>query len=212
MMNDLHFHLGRYDSAIELVMRHHYSRRAPANVQCVGTLHESGGLFGDYGCAVAACIFSIPPTRWNYEVWELSRLVSDKPGRQLSRLIALTCKGAQKKGADLLVSFADKTHQHHGGVYQASSWRYNGARDARIDGVLINGEFIPGRTCNSIYGTQSASKLSNILRKEVLPHYDNGKHLYWRALTKKGAWKARMLGLKSLPYPKPGMPQLSNDE
>lgn len=198
-----HFHVGRYGEAVELVKRHHYSRRAPSNVQCVGTLHDSGGLFGDYGEAVAACFFSIPPTRWSEDVWELSRLVRDDNPRPLTQLISWTCGAAKAKGADLLVSFADKTQGHHGGIYQAASWNYSGARDRSIDGVVIDGRFVPGRSCNSQWGTRSPAKLAEILRKTVAPHFDEGKHLYWRAMNKDGRRKAERLGLESLPYPKP---------
>jgi len=204
-MNALHFHVGRYGEAVELVKRFHYSRRAPSNVQCVGTYHEDGGLFGDYGHAVAACFFSLPPTRWNEEVWELSRLVRDSAPRPLTALIAQTCRAAKAKGADLLVSFADRTQGHHGGIYQAASWAYDGARERRMDGVIVDGRFVPGRSANAAWGTRSPEKLTQLLRKPVAPHYDEGKHLYWRALTKEGNRRAKRLGLKSLPYPKPAM-------
>jgi hypothetical protein len=34
-------------------------------------------------------------------------------------------------------------------------------------------------------------------------HFDEGKHLYWRAMNKAGRKAAMTLGLLSLPYPKP---------
>lgn len=200
-----HFRDGCADAAIDLVKRHHYSRRAPANVQFIGTMHAPGGLFGDYGEAVAACFFSIPPTRWSEPVLELSRLVRADERVPLTALIAFCCKALRRRGADLLVSFADKTHKHHGGVYQAASWNYTGARERRMDGVIIDGRFVPGRSCNLEYGTQSPAKLTQILGREVVGHYDEGKHLYWRALGAKGAAKAARLGLSSIPYAKPEM-------
>lgn len=199
----LHFHVGRYAEAAALVERHHYSRRVPSNVQLVGTFHESGGLFGGYGPAVAACFFSLPPTRWSEPVWELSRLVRDDTPRQLSRLVGMTCTAAKARGADLLVSFADATQKHHGGIYQACSWAFHGTRERRMDGVIVDGVFVPGRSANSKWGTQSPSKLTAQLGKLVAPHYDDGKHLYWRALTKDGKRRAARLGLQSAPYPKP---------
>jgi hypothetical protein len=199
----MHFRIGHLDDANALVRRHHYSRRPPANVQIVGTLHRSGGLFGDFGEAVAACFLSIPPTRWAENVLELSRLVRCDEAIPLTPLIAGVCKWAKRCGHDLVVSFADKTQGHHGGIYQAASWNYAGARDLACDGVMIGGQFIPGRSCNSQWGTRSPGKLSVILRREVLPHYDEGKHLYWRALGAKGRAKAARLGLSALPYPKP---------
>jgi hypothetical protein len=199
----LHFRAGQFAEAADLVIKHHYSRRIPSNVQLVGTMHEAGGLFGDYGRAVGAVFFSIPPTRWSEPVWELSRLVRADEKIALTAMIAKACDLARKHGADLLVSFADWTQRHHGGVYQAASWNYDGCRDRRMDGVMVDGAFIPGRSANSRWGTQSPAKLSSMLGKEVLPHFDEGKHLYWRALNRAGRSKAARLGLKSMPYLKP---------
>ena len=201
-----HFAVGRIDDANALVKAHHYSARPPGNVQVVGTWHEDGGLFGDRGDAVAACYFSIPGTRWSEPVLELSRLVRT-PGMKapLSKLVSLTAKHvAFDRAADLLVSFADWTQSHHGGIYQSCSWNYAGRRDRRQDGLLVDGVFIPGRSCNSRWGTSSPTKLQEILSGHtVAPHYDEGKHLYWRALNRNGQKQAERLGLKSLPYCKP---------
>lgn len=204
-MTMLFIRTGRKHEADDLVKKHHYSHRAPSNVQQVVTWHCDGGLFGGDGTVMAACYFSIPPTRWSEEVWELSRLVRvpncDKP---LTGLIAQACKIA-KNEIDLLVSFADKTQGHHGGIYQAASWNYAGARERAMDGVIIAGQFHPGRSCNSTWGTRSPEKLSQILGQSVEPHFDEGKHCYWKALTTAGRIKAKKLGLASLPYPKPDL-------
>lgn len=203
-----HFRDGVTTDAKDLVEKYHYSGRSPGNVQCVVTAHQSGGLFGDFGPTVAACFFSIPPTRWAEEVWELSRLVRrDDTDISLTQLISFGVKLSRAKGADLLVSFADKTHGHHGGIYQAASWNYAGARDRRVDGCLVDGTFVPGRSCNSRWGTSSPSKLSTLLGRSVEPHYDEGKHLYWKALSKHGKRKAIRLGLECFSYPKPTIAQ-----
>jgi hypothetical protein len=201
---NLHFHVGRIDDARDLVMRHHYSRRIPSNVQFVGTMHEAGGLFGDFGRPIAACFFSIPGARWSEDVLELTRLVRTEDATpKLTGLIAYCCAELGRRGADLLVSFADRTHGHHGGIYQAASWSYAGCRDRRMDGVVVDGTFIPGRSANSRWGTQSPSKLTAQIGREVVGHYDEGKHLYFKTLGARGRAKASRLGLKSLPYPKP---------
>ena len=207
-MTRYHFHVGLLEQAESLVAKFHYSRRSPANVQCVGTWHADGGLFGDDGPPVAACFFSIPPTRWSEDVLELSRLVRDESVRpQLTGLISLTVKWlAKTRTADLLVSFADATHGHHGGVYQAASWNYDGQRDRQMDGLIVDGVFIAGRSCNSSWGTRSPSKLrERFPDKSIEPHFDQGKHLYWRSLCKAGDKKAATLGLKRAFYPKPNV-------
>lgn len=203
MTDNLHFRVGMREEAMGLVRKHHYSGRWPSNVQCVGSLHEHGGLFGDYGPIMAACVFSIPPTRWTEDVWELSRLVRNDQIMPLTSLISQTLKHINRSGAiNLVVSFADWTQRHHGGIYQAASWRYSGKREIRMDGVVWRGTFIPGRSANNRWGTQSPDLLAK-QGIECEPHYDEGKHLYWKALNRKGRQKAARLELNNLPYPKP---------
>lgn len=201
----LSFRAGHVDEASQLVVRWHYSKRPPANVQFVGTWHAAGGLFGDYGPAVAACFFCIPPTRWAEGVLELARLVrAPSVSVPLTGLISATCRHAASSGTDLVVSYADQTQGHHGGIYQAASWNYAGCRNTVMDGLIVNGQFVPGRSCNSIWGTRSPDRLRAMFPDwDILPHYDAGKHLYWKALNKNGFKKAQRLGLKATPYPKP---------
>lgn len=200
----LHFHTKQYDDAFSLIKKFHYSHRLPSNIQFVGTLHIEGGLFGDLGQAVGAAIFSIPPTRWSENVLELSRLVRhDNFKFPLTLLLSFSCKYLKKKGFDLLVSFADSTFGHHGGIYQAANWNYHGKRDCRMDGLIINDKFVPGRSCNSIYGTRSPGKLKTLKPEfDIKPHYDSGKFLYWKALNISGMQKAKKLNLVHTKYPK----------
>lgn len=205
-----HFHTGEVDDAKHLVRTYHYSGLMPNNYVLIGTWHEPGGLFGDSGPAVAACVFGLPPARWSEPVLELVRLVrSPDCGASLSGLISETTKWVRRKQlADLVVSMADSTHGHHGGVYQACSWRYDGQRPRRMDGVVVNGRYMAGRAANHAFGTQSPEKI-RALGHHVEPHYDTGKHLYWRPLTKRGSRQAKALGLRSVPYPKPSMEQVA---
>jgi len=205
-MTQYHFAFGHREEAEALVLKYHYSRRIPSNIQAVGTLHLDGGLFGDLGEAIAACFFSIPPTRWTEEVWELSRLVRDEEHHpSLTSLISATVGELKRRGMiDLVISFADWTHGHHGGIYQAASWQFAGKRERAMDGVFIDGTFKPGRSCNSQFGTRSPDKLREILKgKEIEPHFDEGKFLYFHPINRDGKKKAGRLGLVALPYPKP---------
>lgn len=187
-----------------LVRDHHYSGRMPSNIQQVYCVRGAGGLFGDSGEVVGACIFSIPPTRWSEDVIELSRLVrAPNAAFSLSWLVSSASAWISKHDWNLAVSFADWTQRHHGGIYQAASWKYAGKRDNAIDGVIIDGKFVPGRSSNSRWGTRSPAKLTDILGREVQAHRDEGKHLYWKALHRSGTGKASRLGLQSLSYPKP---------
>jgi hypothetical protein len=193
------------DEVWPLVREYHYSRRMPSNIQHCYAMRGEGGLFGDNGDVTAAAIFTIPGTRWSEEVIELARLIR-RPDHvhPLSQLLAFACDRLRLNGWHLVVSFADWTQRHHGGIYQAAGWHYAGQRDRRMDGVVIDGKFIPGRSCNSRHGTRSPDKLRDLLPGRVIePHYDEGKHLYWRALSVAGKTRAKRLGLGAVPYPKP---------
>jgi hypothetical protein len=193
------------EEAWPLIQNYHYSRRLPSNVQHCYGVREAGGLFGDFGPLTAVAAFSIPPTRWTEEVIELSRLVRHPSyERPLSSLISFACAQLKKQGWVLAVSFADWTQEHHGGIYQASNWFYAGKRQRAMDGVMIDGVFRPGRSCNSIHGTRSPDKLRSLLPdRQIEPHFDEGKHLYWKPLAVAGRSRAKRLGLQCLPYPKP---------
>jgi hypothetical protein len=187
---------GNHKDAQNLVLNYHYSKRLPNSPVCVCTQYRNY-------IAIAAIFFSVPPSRWPESVVELSRLVrleDIEPKPILTKLISKGVKECKRLGIDLLVSFADATQGHHGGIYQASSWNYHELRKPRNDGWIIDGKFIPCRTCYGLWGT-SGDKLKEILHdKEVIKHFDKGKHLYWKSLNKKGKDKAERLGLRSIPY------------
>jgi hypothetical protein len=194
------------DEIWPLVRDHHYSGRMPANIQHCYAIRRPGGLFGDSGEPIAGIIYSIPPTRWSENsLVELSRIVRHPScAIPLTKLISFTFPWLKRAGWALAVSFADWTQKHHGGIYQAGGWLYGGLRERRMDGLLIGGKFLSGRTCNHVYGTRSPSKiLERLPEADIEPHYDEGKHLYWRPVAVAGRAKAKRLGLKSLPYPKP---------
>jgi hypothetical protein len=194
--SSLHFRTGRRQEAEELVLKYHYSKRLPSNVQMIGSLHLDGGLFGGDGPIVAAAFWSIPPTRWSESVLELTRLVRGEYKVPLTFLISRCVKELKRRGYDLLVSFADRTQGHEGYVYRASNWNYAGCRGRTNDGMMIDGVFYPGRTCNSLFGTRSLDKLRQMFpNKTIEPHFDEGKHCYWLALGKRGEEKAARLGL-----------------
>lgn len=185
-----------------LIKKFHYSHRVPSAVKlCYAEM-----IVGPPRKVLACCTFSIATGRWEEELWELTRLVCVPTYTQpLTRLISKALGHIrQHRLMDLLVSFADAQEDHHGGIYQACSWVYDGMRGDRLDGFNIDGEFVPARTCNALYGTSSEVELPKKLKgKTVEPHYDSGKHCYWKALSKEGMRKALRMGLKSQPYPKP---------
>jgi hypothetical protein len=200
------FRLGETADARDLIARFHYTRRVKSGGRMIGTFHR---VDRNDEC-VAACIFHEPPSIWRERVLDLHRLVR-RPRHKvpLSRLVAWTCRAIAKAGiADLLVSYADSTQGHHGGIYQACGWNYHGKRPAKLDGYISrSGTFIPARTATRRLGCNRRYELA---KRGYKPHFDKGKHLYWRALTPAGEAKAQRLGLLNRPYPKPQRRQQIN--
>lgn len=191
----LFFRLGETDEGNAMVSKYHYSHRPAANVQYVGSFHTSGGLFGNAGPMVAACFFSIPPTRWSEPVLELSRLVRGDCQVPLTKLISLTlAKVRADRTWDLAVSFADFTQKHLGGVYRAANWRHAYDNAPRMTGLEVGGEYIPGRSSNLAWGTSSPSRLAE-RGIAATPIMDDGKRLFWYPILKSGNEKAKRLGL-----------------
>jgi hypothetical protein len=173
-LSDTIYEFGRNTQSDQLVEVYHYSHYIPANIQfCATEIRDNE--------PVAACFFSIPATRWAESVLELCRLVRKEevdPKPVLTTLISQAVKQINReKKFNLLVSFADSTQGHHGGIYQACSWNFHTLRKARLDGFII----------------------------KCTPHYDTGKYLYWRSLDKYGEQKAERLGLQKQPYRKPNV-------
>lgn len=197
------------DDCSRLVKQFHYSHRSLPQSSCISvtTIHSAskGLVTKSPGRCLAGIWFSHPPARWKEPVVELLRLCRrDDFIWPLTKLISIGIKNLPQE-VDLIVSFADPQFNHHGGIYQAASFNYHGVRASRIDGFVFGKKFIPARTVFHRYGTNSLSKLRERFGPTITiePHYDIGKHLYWKARTKKGRDKAKRLGLKISSYPKP---------
>ena len=186
----------------------------------VGAYHYSGKLppatVFPFVCTVVghpvlACCFGTGAGRWKLPVLELTRLVVDPSYRGVVFLSSFVsrCIFYIKKNSDydLLISYADPSHGHHGGIYQALSWDYHG-REKGNPGIPFfqntnTGEQIHRRTLNARYGTSAIAKVKAILGDEWEPQRPELKHLYWKALDRRGKRKAKLLGLTSQSYFKP---------
>lgn len=190
----------------ELISRYHYSRRARSCPVYHAGLVASG--CGQVPTVVAGIVFTETTARsWSGKAWELQRLVRHPDYRPpLTSLIGRSVRAIRRISGHpgVLVSYADATYGHHGGVYQAANWNYGGFRNPCMDGLVVDGLFVPGRSCNSRWGTRSPKKLAKKFpHLDIVPHYDEGKHLYWLRIGKDE------LFLRTLPYPKPDRPPQS---
>ena len=83
----------------------------------------------------------------------------------------------QSQGLRLIVSYADPKQGHHGGIYQAGNWTYQGRSQAQRE-LLINGLFTHKRSAHAKYGTASPEKIAAISGKKVEWAPVEWKHVY----------------------------------
>ena len=187
-----------------LILNYHYSHLLPANKVVV------------FGAFIEDRLQSLAwfgrPFGWKHKVIELTRLVRIPSSHiSLSKFLSHCCKRLKNyPDCHLLISYADPYFGHHGGIYQASGFAYDGqgsrstnGNTNSFDGYIINGEFVPWRTCVKRYGVASLRKLRELLTVSVEARRRPLKHLYWRALDEKGKQQAVECSMQTLEFPKP---------
>jgi len=133
------------------------------------------------------------------ECVELVRIALTKHNAPVSQIAALAIKFLKQSNPNLrlIVSFADSSQGHHGGIYQAGNWIYNG-QGAISRFWMIKGKITHPRTVIVAGGSNSLIGAKNIdpnASAVMIP----GKHRYLMPLDKE--MKARIMPL-SKPYPK----------
>jgi hypothetical protein len=93
----------------------------------------------------------------NTEVCELVRVALSNHKTAVSRILSVSLKILKRDmpGIRLVVSFADTNQGHHGGIYQASGWIYNGDSIGRS--IVTNGVAEHPRTLGLRYGVGGQS-------------------------------------------------------
>lgn len=208
-MTDLVMTGATADELWPLVRDFHYSKRQPSSPIHAFALRESGGLFGDTGTPVAGVFYSQPVSRnLPQSALELSRLIrTDGYKGQLSQFVAWTLRWLKANSdRELVLSYADSTQGHHGGIYQATNFHYVGAFESGHIGYSCpDGSFVHRRACNGRFGTSSLQELARI-RPDWSPVYGEPKHLYVYPLRMKWKKISAAYGWESKPYPKPDKP------
>lgn len=136
-----------HKAATYAVMNWHYSRKMPkAKLVRVGAWEDRRFigvvLFGSgagnstngsqYGLATSG------------QVAELVRVALRDHQTPVSRIVAIALRFLRKVNPDLrlVVSFADTTQGHHGGIYQAGNWLYTGItsgdREFHVNGQILH--------------------------------------------------------------------------
>jgi len=131
------------------------------------------------------------------EAVELTRVALKEHEHPVSQVVTYSMNMLERKdnGLKLLVSYADPSEDHHGGIYQAMNWYYTGQTKPNTVLIDSNGDKVHKRTLNRAKkkGFSTESKYENLQRKKV-----PGKHKYAYPLDDEIRQKLEAI---SKPYP-----------
>jgi len=185
-----------YDAALYACKNWHYSKSLPIGKTIkVGAWEDKKFI----GCVLFSrgANFNIgsPYDLDQTQACELTRIALNKHIHPVSQIMAVAFKFLKKisPGIQLIVSYADSGQGHHGGIYQATNWIYEGVKTGEVY-FKINGKTLHKKQVHSLYKTNIVAKIPSC---EVVKASD--KHKYLMPLNKK--LRKKILKL-SKPYPK----------
>lgn len=134
------------------------------------------------------------------EVAELVRVALRSHDAPVSRIVGIALKmmKSANPGVRLVISFADPSQGHHGGIYQAGNWVYAG-RSVGDHEFRVNGKIMHPKTLHSVGWRQSEAWLKTHVDPNAKKIKAPGKHRYLMPLDSE--MRERIAPLAK-PYPK----------
>jgi hypothetical protein len=136
------------------------------------------------------------------ECVELVRVALTAHLTPVSKIMMFAVKFLKRSnpGIRLVVSYADLDSNHHGGIYQATNWIYEGlfGKDS-VSAFIINGKKTHRKSIDSLGVKQSIAEVRRCLDANAKEFRTKGKHKYLMPLD--AEMRERILPL-SKPYPK----------
>lgn len=200
MKADLRIDWATHEAAKYAVENWHYSKTLPVGKMAKIGAWEDGRFIGvvifawgmnkdlgsPYGLKLGECA-------------ELVRVALTKHRSEVSKILSIATRflKRQSPGLRMLVSFADPSEGHHGGIYQANGWQYAGTSPASVE-WLLNGKRLNRRAyTGQQFGGGKASVAG--IPKGAIKRKVQGKHRYLMPLD--AEMRKRILPL-ARPYPK----------
>ena len=213
MKSDLKINWCSYAAAKFACENWHYSGVIP-----VGKLVKVGAW--EDGVFIGAVIFGrgannnmLKPFGLNADQGcELVRIALNKHKTPVSRIMAIAINFLKKSNPNLkmVVSYADKDADHHGGIYQATNWIYDGLKNPGTKGAfIIHGKKTHPKSVHSKGIKQNIDEVRKHLDANATIFYTKGKHRYLMPLDKETKKKLQSL---SKPYPKRDKQATSGDQ
>lgn len=181
----------------------HYSQCIPAGKLVKVGAWENGKFIGCviYGRGANHNMlkpFGLKPD----EGCELVRVALKDHKTPVSRILALSLKFLKRvcPSLRLIVSYADVDNGHHGGIYQATNWVYDGLKNVNTKSAfIIHGKKVHPKSVHSKGVKQTLPEVQKHLDPNATIFRTKGKHRYLMALDDE--MKTRILKLAQ-PYPK----------
>jgi hypothetical protein len=210
---DLHIDWATHEAAKFCCENWHYSKVLPVGKLVKVGAWENGKFIGvvlfgrganhnmskPYGLGQDQCV-------------ELVRVALNKHSTPVSKIMMLAIKFLQKSnsGIRLIVSYADLDVGHHGGIYQATNWIYEGIFNAGArQGFLINGRVRHNKSVHSMGVKQTIEAVRHHIDPNAKEVFTKGKHKYLMPLD--ADMRARIMPLAK-PYPKRAKQAMTDDQ
>jgi hypothetical protein len=133
---------------------------------------------------------------------ELTRVALTKHNAPVSRVVKLAIQFLKRNSPELrlIVSFADPSEGHHGGIYQAGNWIYNGQSAPSVEYIGPDGKRWHARMVKKQgWTTVQGKRRKTLTPDQCTPVEKPGKHRYLMPLD--ADMRERILPLAK-PYPK----------
>jgi len=193
------------DELWPLVRDFHYSRRMPSVKLHCFAWREAGGLFGDTGEPKAGVIYGLSANNaWPFDALELQRLIRcEEFGQPLSSFVSWSLRWLRSHTeTPFAFSYADSGQNHHGGIYQATGWKFVKISRGDLAFADAAGNYIHGKTAYDRFGTRSVPAVLKLNPGWTVVR-DTDKFVYIFPLRQKWPTIARKHGWEEKPYPKP---------
>jgi hypothetical protein len=196
-----------YQAAKYAVEKWHYSKRMPStyarlvklgvweNKQFTGVVIFSHGSNRNIGTPYDLTIL---------DAAELVRVALREHAAPVSQIVSIAIGQLreQSPGVRLLVSYADPSEGHNGGIYQAMNWLYVGKSSASFS-YMIDGKKWHKKAAWASFGTNKAEALGATIVA------DEGKHKYLYPLDRA---MRRQIAPLAQPYPKKDTRPVNGDD
>ena len=200
---DLRIDWATHEAAKYAVETWHYSQRMPKSKLLKVGVWESDRFIGVViygvggGNSTRGDKYGLDPAG---EVVELVRVALRDHVAPVSRIIAISMVFLRRHcpGIRLVISFADTSQGHHGGIYQAGNWIYTGLTEGDRE-FHVKGEILHPRTIHLRGWRQVESWLRQNVDPQARLVRTPGKHRYLMPLD--DAMRAQIAPLAK-PYPK----------